>query len=58
VGQVRKLTEDEIDNIVERWHNHEWRRLELWQALGWTLETYKHWVVSGDVPIAEPPSWV
>ncbi len=38
------MTDEEIDDVVDRWHKHEWRRLELWQALGWTRRAYRQWV--------------
>lgn len=38
------MTDDEIDDIIERWHGGEWPDKELHEALGWTWEQYSTWL--------------
>jgi hypothetical protein len=51
---TRAITESDIDNRIEEWHNID---VELWAAmgapelheyLGWTWEEYKEWMQRAD----------
>jgi len=46
-------TEDEINNIIDAWHessNINFAEIEIYQALGWTWEEYATWVETGKIP--------
>ena len=44
------MTDEEIDDIVERWHAGEFPGKDLHEAIGWTWEEYSRWVESCIAP--------
>ena len=43
------LTEEEVDNRIERWHTGA-STMPLYEYLGWTWEQYAHWVETEEIP--------
>ncbi|CAM0107375.1 hypothetical protein MYOV065v1_p0016 [Vibrio phage PS15B.2] len=43
---MKKLTNDEIDDLIERWNEDKETTLELHEYLGMTWEEYADWVQS------------
>jgi hypothetical protein len=40
------MTNEELDDLVDRWHNGEGEGLELHEYLGMTWEEYEQWLTS------------
>lgn len=47
------MTEEEIEDKIEDWHFHgAGEGQDLHEFLGWTLEEYQQWAVTGILPNA------
>ena len=44
------MTDEEIDNLIDEWHNDQETTLSLHEYLGWTWEQYARYVESGTIP--------
>jgi len=44
---------DNIDDLINAWHNGAGGNQELWQYLGWTWKQYKTWVETGKISPVE-----
>lgn len=44
------VSEAEVENAIDAWHDGAGPGLELHEYLGWTWDEYKLWVESGEVP--------
>ncbi|MGY1946670.1 hypothetical protein [Nocardia asiatica] len=38
------MTDDEIDDLIDAWHNGAGYGMPLYEYLGWTWNEYKAWV--------------
>lgn len=40
------MTKRELDDKIDAWHNSD-SKLQLWEYLGWTKDSYATWVETG-----------
>lgn len=45
-----KLTEEQIDGLIDDWHGADEDGVSLHEYLGWTWAQYKRWGEEGEVP--------
>ncbi|WP_157186566.1 hypothetical protein [Nocardia jiangxiensis] len=48
------MTDDEIDDRVDEWHNGAGLGMDLHEYLGWTWEQYQEWLEGRPKPITDP----
>lgn len=49
----RKLSEEEVDDIIEEFHEaypNDESNVEIYDMLGWTSGEYFRWVQTGEIP--------
>lgn len=46
----RLLTEEEVDNAIDEWHNNDKLDCALHEYLGWTWNEYAYWVETCELP--------
>lgn len=46
----RLLTDEEVDQAVEEWHERGFLTCKLHEYLGWTWAEYAHWVETCELP--------
>jgi hypothetical protein len=51
----RAKTDEEIDDIIDKWHDGEINTDMLHDALGWTWEEYARWLIEGLIPVGPKP---
>lgn len=56
-----KLTPEQIDDLIDEWHDADGSRPEmnchLSEWLGWTDPEYKRWFDTGEIPDAPERTW-
>jgi hypothetical protein len=40
---------EELDNLIDRWHDGEGKGTHLWEWLGWSFDKYKKYVGGGEI---------
>lgn len=54
-GPLAKLTQDDVDDLIDRWADSYVDRMPLHEFLGWTPEQYARYVEDGEIPEEEKP---
>ena len=49
-GSIRMYTDEELDDLIDKWHNGAGKGKQLYEFLGWTWAEYKRWVERGIKP--------
>lgn len=44
------MTDKEINDIIDEWHEGHYGNRKLWNVLGWTMSEYSEWVQFGKIP--------
>jgi hypothetical protein len=44
------MDEEELLDLIDRWHDDDCGECELYEFLGWTEEEYATWVKTGVIP--------
>lgn len=44
------MTDEEVDDAIDAWHDGAGPGQSLHEYLGWTWEQYAHWVQTNEIP--------
>lgn len=52
---MAKLTQDDVDDLIDDWADNYAGKMTLLDFLGWTVQQYERFVEHGEIPDEEKP---